>query len=187
LSRDLVRVAAPLLLALLSCAGSLACDRAQPDGAATEAAPGPLDSLFAVVSARADTVCVRALKKPLGTNDTVLVALPAEQRWAHATVIGPVPMCPNEGPTEGDLHFRLSGAGIHGAPGIVVLAKHPQVGTGLTTDLDRDGVPESYRSCTSAEGVHLSVWAGQRRLWHYYYYVGYDLEPTCTDADFPKQ
>ena len=57
----------------------------------------------------------------------------------------------------------------------------------MTTDIDRDGTPESYRECTSAEGVHLTVWTGEplrgTRIWHHYYYLGYDVEPTCTEAD----
>ena len=60
-------------------------------------------------------------------------------------------------------------------------------GDGVTGDLDRDGQPESFRSCTSAEGVHLTVWTGKplegRRRWHYYYYLGYDVEANCTEAD----
>ena len=43
------------------------------------------------------------------------------------------------------------------------------------------------RSCTSHEGLHLTVWAGtplkSDRLWHEYYYLGYDVEPSCTDRD----
>ena len=37
--------------------------------------------------------------------------------------------------------------------------------------------------CTSSEGVHYTVWAGEpltsRRLWHKYYYLGYDTKPSC--------
>ena len=44
------------------------------------------------------------------------------------------------------------------------------------------------RSCTSREGLHLTVWAGtpltSRRLWHQYYYLGYDVEPSCDSRDF---
>ena len=43
------------------------------------------------------------------------------------------------------------------------------------------------RSCTSTEGLHLTVWAGaplrSRRLWHQYVYLGYDVEPSCEDGD----
>lgn len=43
------------------------------------------------------------------------------------------------------------------------------------------------RSCTSREGLHLTVWAGvplkTQRVWHKYYYLGYDVEPSCEDGD----
>ena len=59
--------------------------------------------------------------------------------------------------------------------------------TGVTGDLDGDGRPESFRSCTSSEGVHLTVWKGKplkgRRKWHYYYYLGYDVDSTCMKRD----
>jgi hypothetical protein len=58
---------------------------------------------------------------------------------------------------------------------------------GVTGDLDGDGQPESFRSCTSSEGVHLTVWSGAplegRRMWHHYYYLGYDVDASCTDGD----
>ena len=41
--------------------------------------------------------------------------------------------------------------------------------------------------CSSAEGVHYNVWSGEARkssrLWHGYWYAGYDLEPNCSDAE----
>jgi hypothetical protein len=55
-------------------------------------------------------------------------------------------------------------------------------------DLNGDGVPESFRSCTSREGFHLSVWEGEplksQRLWHEYIYRGYGVEPTCRYQDY---
>ena len=43
------------------------------------------------------------------------------------------------------------------------------------------------RSCASTEGLHLTLWSGvplkSQRLWHQYYYAGYDTQPTCTPAD----
>ena len=55
-------------------------------------------------------------------------------------------------------------------------------------DLDADGAPETFRSCTRQEGVHLTVWSGPAllspRRWHYYYYLGNDVEPTCEEADY---
>src|SRR5262249_39280448 len=43
--------------------------------------------------------------------------------------------------------------------------------------------PLRFESCTSHEGVHLSAWRGNRRTWEEYWYLGYDVEPTCPDAE----
>jgi hypothetical protein len=57
----------------------------------------------------------------------------------------------------------------------------------VALDMDGDGRIDTIRSCTSSEGVHLTVWDGAppagRREWHRYVYLGYDLEPTCTDPE----
>ena len=49
-------------------------------------------------------------------------------------------------------------------------------------------VEMSFRSCTSMEGIHFTIWRGEaltgKRLWHDDYYLGYDTEPTCNDRDF---
>jgi hypothetical protein len=54
-------------------------------------------------------------------------------------------------------------------------------------DLDGDGRREYFRQCSSEEGIHLSVWTGKpltgRRRWQAYFYLGYDVESTCTTRD----
>lgn len=70
-------------------------------------------------------------------------------------------------------------------PGALQLAKD-----GITGDLDGDAVQESLRVCTSSEGLHLTIWSGkgapsaEKRRWHRYVSLGYDLDPTCTDKDY---
>ncbi len=58
----------------------------------------------------------------------------------------------------------------------------------LTGDLDGDGTPEYFRMCSSTEGLHLTIWSGEpldgTQRWHFYYYLGYDVEPNCSEADF---
>jgi hypothetical protein len=38
------------------------------------------------------------------------------------------------------------------------------------------------------EGLHFLVSAGNgsnaKKVWHDYYYLGYDVEPNCKEADF---
>jgi hypothetical protein len=43
--------------------------------------------------------------------------------------------------------------------------------------------PLEFERCTSHEGVHLSAWRGSRRTWEEYWYLGYDVEPTCPDEE----
>ena len=44
-----------------------------------------------------------------------------------------------------------------------------------------------FRSCTSTEGLHFSAWSGTRPkeqlVWQRYFYLGYDVEPTCVERD----
>ena len=44
-----------------------------------------------------------------------------------------------------------------------------------------------FRSCTSSEGVHLSAWPSNRLegrpFWHAYAYLGYDVDPACSEAE----
>lgn len=57
-------------------------------------------------------------------------------------------------------------------------------------DINKDGTLESFRDCTSMEGVHLTIWSGEplkgTRLWHAYFYLGYDAEPSCLEEDFKQ-
>jgi hypothetical protein len=60
-------------------------------------------------------------------------------------------------------------------------------GTEVSADLDHDGSPEYLRSCTSAEGIHFTLWTGAplkgKLLWHQYSYLGYDVTPSCTEVE----
>jgi hypothetical protein len=70
----------------------------------------------------------------------------------------------------------------------VLGAEAPTLHDGLVqADLEGGGRMDTFRSCTSADGVHLTVWDGAsqqaRRLWHDYYYLGQDLQPSCSDRE----
>lgn len=60
-------------------------------------------------------------------------------------------------------------------------------GDSVVSDLEGKGQLDYFRQCTSSEGVHLTVWAGKpltgKRLWHQYYYLGYDVEPNCSEKE----
>jgi hypothetical protein len=118
--------------------------------------------------------------------------MPNDQRVLMAQLAEPLASCPGDEPEPGFAHWRLNAPGFEtGELGIAVLATTPFPRDGWRTDLDRDGAREDYRACTSSEGVHLTVWAGEalrsRRVWHHYHYLGYDVEPNCVEADFSEQ
>ncbi|MFQ5989729.1 MAG: hypothetical protein ACE5K9_07425 [Candidatus Methylomirabilales bacterium] len=58
----------------------------------------------------------------------------------------------------------------------------------VIADLDRDGLQETFRDCTSHEGVHVTIWSGPplegSKRWHAYFYLGYETVPSCVERDF---
>jgi hypothetical protein len=179
---------------LVACVLLISCTRSEPapdrdappaDSARVSALP---DSLFGVVASRNDTTCLRTRRREQRALDSVLVIIPDEQRVFRAEVAEELASCRDEAPASDLAYYRLNAAGTDaGYLGIAVLSRTP-VPSGARTDIDGDGIAEDYRACTSTEGVHLTVWAGDalrsRRVWHYYYYLGYDVEPNCVEADF---
>jgi hypothetical protein len=63
-----------------------------------------------------------------------------------------------------------------------------QRGSAIELRANKTQNPIRVRECTSSEGLHLTLWSGEplksTRLWHLYYYLGYDVEPTCQPADY---
>jgi hypothetical protein len=57
----------------------------------------------------------------------------------------------------------------------------------VESDLDGDAAMESFRVCNSAENVHFMVWTGSPAQgtprWRGTFYVGYDMDPNCSDQD----
>ena len=70
------------------------------------------------------------------------------------------------------------GIGIVGTPQKITVVN----GT-ARTDLNSDGRPEVFSSCATAEGINFAIWTENRfqgtPLWSGYYYLGYDMKPTC--------
>ncbi|MEP6911268.1 MAG: hypothetical protein ABI923_00855 [bacterium] len=71
---------------------------------------------------------------------------------------------------------------------IVGVRNGVRIANGLASvDLNGDGRREYFRVCTSHEGLHLTVWSGRPlrgvRRWHWYYYLGYDVVPSCTNRE----
>jgi hypothetical protein len=68
------------------------------------------------------------------------------------------------------------------------VAKPVQRGDTVTVEIEPGQPPIRFRFCASTEGLHATAWAGtplaSSRRWHAYYYLGYDVDPTCTEAEY---
>jgi hypothetical protein len=68
------------------------------------------------------------------------------------------------------------------------VAKPEQRGDTVTIQIERGKPPVQFRFCASTEGLHATAWAGvplaSTRRWHAYYYLGYDVDPTCSEAEY---
>ncbi|HEV7387261.1 MAG TPA: hypothetical protein VGN73_01490 [Gemmatimonadaceae bacterium] len=80
--------------------------------------------------------------------------------------------------------------GRRGVP-IIILGKLPNPemhGDTVTLVIEPGRAGWQFRTCASEEGIHATAWSGKPltapRRWHAYYYLGYDVEPDCTPADF---
>lgn len=58
----------------------------------------------------------------------------------------------------------------------------------VTIEIEPGQQPIRFRLCASTEGLHATAWAGASiaspRRWHSYYYLGYDVDPTCNEAEY---
>jgi hypothetical protein len=54
-------------------------------------------------------------------------------------------------------------------------------------DLDGDGRDEFFSTCMTSEGLNFAVWSGEpydgKLSWSAYYYLDYDVHPTCPEPD----
>jgi len=80
--------------------------------------------------------------------------------------------------------------GRRGVP-IIIIGKLPDAemrGDTVTLAIEPGQTPWRFRTCASEEGIHATAWSGvpltTPRRWHAYYYLGYDVEPDCTPADY---
>jgi hypothetical protein len=105
------------------------------------------------------------------------IALVGSSASAAAQVVQPDSSCPSGNPVDAEYQrYRLRLTAGTLAPSVPTIAI-----------VGRPSSHDTYRSCSSSEGIHLTLWSGKplasERRWHQYYYVGYDLEPDCTPAD----
>jgi hypothetical protein len=140
--------------------------------------------------------CVGAIDGPalpVGTKLTVVTEGPPQR--AHSAMVKR-PLAESEDLAKHAIagpyyELECSGAAPEARQIAVVVVGEPtvrQVGRAVSLGVSRQNSDVRVRSCTSTEGVHLTLWSGPElkgpRLWHAYYYLGYDVEPTCRPEDY---
>ena len=180
----------PAILGLSASLG-LAALGAQALGAQSAGAVRRLEIAIADVDS-AGTVCMRGGGALPPSARVWLVQPDTPQSLAEAVPgSGPCVRRRPDAAQERLLPLRVLGGALDSTRlSIAIVGAHerPVLRGGLASaDLDGDGTPERFRACTSAEGVHLTIWSGrpptERLRWHRYYYLGYDVEPSCTAAE----
>ena len=160
-----------------------------------EQKPWSFSSNIGVVAPKSRKICLSIHNSSLSAGRKVRVLRLASPQAGpeEAIVIGTDDTCSNSAGSDANLtgyqiHFEKSDSVAAPAIGIIgVSGAFRKKGDLLAADLDGDGKEEYFRSCTSAEGVHFSIWSEQPLLgtarWTQYYYLGYDVEPTCTPKE----
>jgi hypothetical protein len=152
-------------------------------------------SNLGVAVQKPDAICLYIHNPALDAGALLTLVLPAPpQSIVKAEIVGPASAnCINNEKSDPKLTFYevrlISGKLQPSVPVIAVSAFLGQFQNGgkyVRADFE-DGRPASFRFCTSSEGVHLTVWSGKPLhglpKWHQYYYLGYDIEPTCTPQE----
>lgn len=133
-------------------------------------APDASAAQFGVATQFTDEPPCVVFPRPVPAGTPITLEGVAPRRTVRARVLRGTTACAGNYSVEGPAYVVEVPRGVSGL-GVVTAT------TGLRS---RDLV---FRSCGSNEGVHLTVWQHARRLWHEYYHVPYDTEPTCTDEE----
>ena len=101
--------------------------------------------------------------------------------------------CPRDLIASGETLYRAALTGGHRTSGVLYVAvlasaeRLQELDGEFQLDIDGQGELETFRVCASSEGLHLTVWSGPaltgERRWHRYFYLGYDVEPDCTERE----
>jgi len=160
---------------------------------APDAAPFSFEDSIGTVVGGGDKVCVSTKSGSFKSGDQVQLVDPGTQKSWPAVVESSAEPCE---PSISDVPLRVARVRVTGEqpPPFVGMAISSSRASSFSVndgavaaDIDGDGQREYFRSCTSTEGVHLTVWSGAaltgQRRWHAYHYVGYDMVPSCTPAE----
>lgn len=112
-------------------------------------------------------------------RDFALVDFAHDQRRVHGVVIRKAvdkDHCPALLPGRRDVN-EASGNAFY----VVKLGAPSDLGIGIVGKTPTEKL--SFGHCATSEGIRFTVTRGSQRVWSGYYYLGYDVEPSCADSD----
>ena len=135
------------------------------------------------------TGCVTFRGEPRRTGDHLLLFLFSPPRVVDGVIRGrSTGPCHEGGEAQGESYSLVLRYAISQAEEIGVAVYDPSARAEYS-----DGefivrtagarAPLRLRQCASQEGLHLTAWRDNRRTWHEYWYLGFDLEPNCSDEE----
>jgi hypothetical protein len=137
-----------------------------------------------------DTVaCVTFRGEPLRAGSRVLLVVFSTPRVVDGRIRGRSKSPCNESvPLEGESYTVAAHDSLSLAGEVCVAVYDPSARVEFlkgapAVHTEGTKAPLRFRQCASGEGLHLTAWRENRRAWHEYWYVGFDLEPDCSDEE----
>jgi len=153
-----------------------------------------LSERIGVVSTKAGEGCLEIQNSSIGADSQIrIVSLSGQQTTGIARLGFPASSCGSNRDAEHLNAYALrleKDVRVGQIPAIGIVNYFGEIkrdGDLVSIDLDGDGQLEYFHSCTSTEGIHFTAWKGRpltgELRWHQYHYLGYDVTPTCTEAE----
>jgi hypothetical protein len=192
------------MVVVLAVCAAASCTRKNPQTGAQSSAlspsapPATYTPRIGVAVSTASRTCVAIENNNVASGTAVTLVTPTlPQSFAQAEIgaqsQSPCPVSQEMNPalTSYDVHVK-GAAPPKLTPLIAVLgsaAPFSMQNNNVVADLDQNGKTESFRACSAADGVHLTVWSGVATtgsvVWHGFYYEPNNagLGPPCSPKE----
>lgn len=183
------------MLSLISCTSK----NAQTGGESSRFSPAPNPSTYTprigVAVSTGSRTCVAIRNDNLSPGGPLTLISPAlPQKFVQAEVGGrsssPCPITKEVDPAVSSYDLHLTQDSIQQLTPLIAAVgsatPFSMVNNNVQADLDQNGKTETFRECSSNDGIHLTVWFGKpvdgAVLWHGYYYEPSNpgIGPACT-------
>jgi hypothetical protein len=182
----------------LSCTSKNPQTGAQSSALSPSAPPASYTPRIGVAVSTGSRTCVAIANNNIASSTAVTLVTPTLPQSFSQAEIGaqsqsPCPISQEVNPALTSYDVHVTGAAPPKlTPLIAVLgssAPFSVQNNNLVADLDQNGKTESFRACSAADGVHLTVWSGVPTtgsvVWHGFYYEPNNagLGPPCSPKE----